>query len=191
VSIQVVFIGGYQSNALDVDLWKTSAENQRSDVRFDVYPYPSGAGSLKPSAEQGFDDQYAGVVKLIADVNADTLYIVGHSSGCAIANKLNSLIPGNHKNITVVDLDGFSASADQAKGSKVQVWSAVGPGGKGRSVNWAGFHKIYIATRATNAWALHFSLVNSAATNVIDWDSYPAKGYTGCMANLCWLPPKA
>jgi hypothetical protein len=191
VSIQVVFIGGYQSNGLDMDMWKTSASNQRSDVRFDVYPYPSGASSHKLGAEQGFDNQYADVVKLIADVNADTLYIVGHSSGCAIANKLNSLIPGNHKNITLVDLDGFSASADQAKGSKVEVWSAVGPGGKGRSVNWAAWHKISYATRATNQWALHFSLVNSAATNDINGDNYPAKGYNGCVANLCWLAPKA
>lgn len=173
-----------------MDFWKMSAQNQRSDVRFDVYPYPSGAGYLKPSAEQGFDDQYDDVVKLIADVGADKLYIVGHSSGCAIANKLNSLVPGDHKNVTVVDLDGFGASADQLKGAKNQVWSAVGPGGKGKSVNWASWHKIYIATRATGRWALHFSLVNTAATDAIDGDNYPAKGYTGCMANLCWLAPK-
>jgi hypothetical protein len=40
-----------------------------------------------------------------------------HSSGCAIANKVNSLLKGDHKNITLVDLDGFAPSGDQIKGA--------------------------------------------------------------------------
>jgi hypothetical protein len=56
------------------------------------------------------------VIKKIEDSHADNIYIVGHSSGCAIANKVNSLLKGDHKNITLVDLDGFAPSGDQKRG---------------------------------------------------------------------------
>jgi hypothetical protein len=52
---------------------------------------------------------------------------------------------------------------------------AEGAGGKRKSLNWAKGHKMYTATSTTNQWSLHFSLVNTAATNAIksrDGDKY-------------------
>ena len=48
------------------------------------------------------------VIKKIEDFGTDTLFIVGHSSGCAFANELNSRLTGDRSHITLVDLDGFA-----------------------------------------------------------------------------------
>jgi hypothetical protein len=190
MSIYVVFLGGYLASQLDMEQWKTSATKLRGDVTFDAFPYPDTAGSGDKSAVSGFKMQFDGVIKKIEDSGADTLFIVGHSSGCAIANELNSRLKGDHSHITLVDLDGFAPSADQIKKSSVQAWSAEGAGGKGKSLNWAKGHKKFIAGSATQEWSLHFSLVNTAATDAVTKDNYRIKGYAGCIANLCWLPKK-
>jgi hypothetical protein len=57
-------------------------------------------------------------------------------------------------------------------------------------VNWAKGKRIYIAASATKEWSLHFSLVNTAATDAITKDNYKTKGYAGCIANVAWLPTK-
>jgi hypothetical protein len=189
MSIYVVFFGGYHASQTDMDLWKTSAEKQRDDVKFDAFPYPDGAGADDDDAVNGFK-QFDEVIKKIEDTGADTLFIVGHSSGCAIANEVNSRLKGDHKNITLVDLDGFAPSADKIKKSSVQAWSAEGDGGRGHSLNWAKGKTMYTAAHATKEWSLHFSLVNTAATDAITKKNYRSKGYAGCIANLAWLPKK-
>jgi len=187
MSIYVVFFGGYHASQPDMDLWKTSAEKQRDDVKFDACPYPDGVKSDRTSAVDGFK-HYDAVVKKIEDNGADPVFIVGHSSGCAIADEVNSRVKGDHKNITLVDLDGFAPFPKQIKGSSVQAWSAEGGGGQ--SLNWAKGNKMYTASSATKQWSLHFSLVNTAATDAITKDNYRTKGYAGCIANLAWLPKK-
>jgi len=189
MTILVVFIGGFQSSQPDMDKWLDSARKQRSDAQFEAFPYPDIRKAGENDAVNAFT-QFDEVIKKIEDSHADNIYIVGHSSGCAIANTVNSLIKGDHKNITLVDLDGFAPSGDQKKGATVQAWSAEGDGGRGHSANWAKGNRIYIAASATNAWSLHFSLVNTAATDAITQDNYRTKGYAGCIANLAWLPPK-
>jgi hypothetical protein len=189
MSIHVVFFGGYRASQPAMDAWKTSAEKQRNDVKFDAFPYPEHASFRKQDAVDGFGAQFDGVIKKIEDFRADTLFIVGHSSGCAIANKLNSLLKGDHSHIKLVDLDGFSPSDDQIKKSSVEAWSAEGSGG-GKSYNWVKGNKMFIAASATQEWSLHFSLVNTAATDAITADNYASKGYAGCIANLCWLSKK-
>jgi len=190
MSIYVVFFGGFQASQPDMDLWKASAEKLRPDVTFDAFPYPGHAKSGDKDAVNGFEKQFDGVIKKIEAFDADTtIFIVGHSSGCAIANELNSRLKGDHSHITLVDLDGFAPRADQIKESSVQAWTAQGPGGKGQSLHWAEEKQKFTAGKATQTWSLHFSLVNIAATDAITKDNYKSTGYAGCMANLCWLPP--
>ncbi len=189
MTIFVIFFGGFQSTQADIDKWLDSARNLRDDVQFEAYPYPDIPKAGDTDAVNGFK-QFAEAVKKIEDSHADKIFIVGHSSGCAIANKANSLVKGDHKNITLIDLDGFSPSGDQIKGSTVQAWSAEGDGGRGHSVNWAKGKKMYPASSATQPWSLHFSLVNTAATDAITKKNYNTQGYAGCIANLVWLPPK-
>lgn len=190
MSIFYVFFGGYQSSQTDMELWLASACKLRDDVKFVAYPYPSSHAS-DVAAVAGFKKSvgFDTVIQKIKDAGADMLFIAGHSSGCAIANELNSLVEGDHKGITLIDLDGFVATHDQRKGSTVQVWSAEGGKG-GQSVHWDSSHKMYPALHATKPWSLHFSLVNIAATDAITQDNYPQTGYAGCIANLYWLPPK-
>ena len=189
MTILVVFFGGFQSSQPDMEKWLDSAGYQRGDVQFEAFPYPDIGRAGDKDAVNGFK-QFDEATKKIEGSHADKIYIVGHSSGCAIANKANSLLKGDHKNITLVDLDGFSPSGDQVKGATVQAWSAEGDGGRGHSVNWAKGKRMYIAASATKPWSLHFSLVNTAATDAITKDNYKTQGYAGCIANLAWLPPK-
>ena len=189
MSICVVFIGGFRASQPNMDLWLASARKQRDDVAFDAFPYPEGAGAGDDDAVNGFK-QFDEVVKKIEGSGADQIFIVGHSSGCAIANEVNSRVKGDHKNITLVDLDGFAPSHDQIKNSTVQAWSAEGDGGRGHSLHWAKGKKMYTAASATKVWSLHFSLVNTAATDNITKENYRTEGYAGCIANLCYLPPK-
>jgi len=189
MSTHVVFFGGFQSSQADMDLWLASAQQVCPGVTYDAFPYPGHASSSRTAAAHGFEDQYDGVLGRIAEVGADSLFIVGHSSGCAIANELNARIPSMHDGaVTLIDLDGFSPWPHQINGSNHEVWSAVQSGGKGKSVNWAASHKIYPSVSATQPWSLHFSLVNTAATDAIDINTYPRLGYAGCIANLYWLP---
>ncbi len=188
MKIYVIFFGGFRVTSTDMQLWLTSARKQRSDVVFDAYPYPEGAGADRDSAANGFK-QYDEVIKKIEESGADTVYIVGHSSGCAIANALNARLEGDHKNIKLILLDGYIPKEDQVKHSSTEVWSAEEAGGKGRSKHWAQWHHNYPSTSATNPYSLHFSLANSAATDAIQGFTQKdlQKGYAGCVANLRWL----
>ena len=186
--ILAVFFGGFQSSQPDVDRWCESASKQRKDVKFEAYPFPDIPKAGDTDAVNGFK-QFDEVTKKIEDAHADKIYIVGHSSGCAIANQVNSLVKVDHKSVTLVDLDGFAPSGDQIKGSSVEAWCAEGDGGRGHSVHWAKWKKKFTAASATQEWSLHFSLVNTAATDAITSKNYKTTGYAGCIANLCWLPP--
>jgi len=200
MSIYVVFFGGWHASSTDMELWRTTANNQRKDVTFDAIPFPSPHADAI-HAVGAFEKKFAGVIKEIKDSGADTIYIVGHSSGCALANELNSRIGGDHSHITLVTLDGFAPDDDQINGSNTVVWSAISnklkPAEKGRkpkpyvSLNHDVLQKRYGSalqewhSDAIGVWALHFSVVNSAASDKIEDAS---TGYAGCVANLMWLP---
>jgi hypothetical protein len=114
MSVYVVFFGGWKASKIEMELWLASAKNVcGADVEYDAFPYPDGAGYRDTNAVDGFSKQFDGAIKKIKDSGAATTYIVGHSSGCAIANELNSRLKGDHSHITLVDLDGFAPSPDQ------------------------------------------------------------------------------
>jgi hypothetical protein len=195
MSVYVVFFGGYKASKTDMGFWLASAKTVcGSDVEYDAYPYPEGKNNWgAKDAVNGFT-KFDEAKEKIEKSGADTKYIVGHSSGCAIANELNSRIEGDHSHLNLVDLDGFAPSHDQIKKSSLQVWSAEGAQG-GQSLHhddWGSFQgqlQVYTAHSATNVWSLHFSLVNTAVTDAIksSSDEDLKKGYAGCIANLCWL----
>jgi thioesterase domain-containing protein len=199
MSIYVVFFGGFQASKSDMALWLASAQKQRKDVDFDAFPY-LGATSDDAGAISGFSKQFAGVIKKIEGSGADPTYIVGHSSGCAIANELDSRLK-DHDHIALVALDGFPPDASQMKRSNTQVWSATTPDYDKRkklgnaSLNYekllgrigAPRLQVYKPTGVTTTWALHFYLVNAAATNKIKTTKDLNIGYAACAANLGWL----
>jgi len=192
MSIYVLFFGGYQSTQPDMNAWLGSARAQQPDVDFDAIPYPAGAGAGAHSAVSTFTggDQYDAVIAQIGTAGADQTYIVGHSSGCAIANAVDrGLI--DHSRIRLVALDGFVPDHKQLARPSTQVWSAVG--GDGIALHYKDLKdsvgsrlQVYkAATNCTTKLALHFSLVNAAATDKIV-ESIKT-GYRHCKANLVWL----
>jgi len=176
VSIYVLFFGGYHATQTDVDVWLASAKAQRKDVDFDAVPYPPGASANSHSAVSTFTkgELYDGAITQLATSGADQTYIVGHSSGCAIANAVDRVLR-DHSRMNLVALDGFLPDANQLGRPSTQVWSATC--GSAISLN--------PATHCKTKWALHFSLVNAAATDkIVDSIKH---GYRSCKANLAWL----
>src|SRR5690349_20387167 len=108
-----VFFGGFQATPTDMKFWLGSARAQKTDMEFDAFPWPSGANAGAKSAISTFTNngQYDKAVPAIQASKADKIYIVGHSSGCAIANHVDRNLKGQC-NVRLVALDGFVPDGD-------------------------------------------------------------------------------
>src|SRR5579863_5128162 len=130
----VYFIGGYKASKPDIDAWLLSARKQQPSVFFLGYPYPKDASYDDDSAVKQFkkDGTFETVVKDIQWNSADKIYLVGHSSGCAIANAVDGQLT-DHGNIALVSLDGFKPDKDQLARESTQVWGAMCDGKPSRN----------------------------------------------------------
>ena len=191
LTISVFYFGGYKASSPDMDRWLKSAQKQRSDVDFHAFPYPPDATSEPTDKDV---DTFKSVIKNINETQAEKIFIVGHSSGCAIANAVDRRLKDTTK-VTLVALDGFAPDAKQLKRKSTQIWSAESGAGKSynhdRLKNRLGDRlQIFHATAdCTTELALHFSLVNISA-NDTDLKSFKTdlkNGYKDCVTNLCWL----
>ena len=192
MSAYVLFFGGYHATLTDINVWSASAKAQKPDVTFDCYPWPSGAGAGAQSAIAAFTKagSYAQAIATVQGCATDLIYLVGHSSGCAIANAVDRGLKDTSK-VILVALDGFAPSRAQLARPSTQVWAAECGSAVSRNHDKlkkaiGGRLKIYKATDCYDPlFALHFSVVNSAAndkavTNI-------ATGYAQCRANLMWM----
>src|SRR5215469_1994541 len=114
MSAYVLFFGGYHASQTDIDVWSATAKAQRPDATFGDYPYPSGASSGGESAVNAFIKarSYRQAIATIQECDADMIYLVGHSSGCAIANAVDRGLKDTSK-VILVALDGFAPSHKQ------------------------------------------------------------------------------
>ena len=189
----VFFFGGFLASQSDIDKWLHSARLQKSGVEFIGFPWPRGAGAGADSAVRHFSKggKLDSVIDDIQSIDADKIYIVGHSSGCAIANAVHAGLEyiGHH---VLVALDGFTPSDLQLDEESTQVWGAMCDGRT--SMNFPGLAKgrrrIHFAANCKKKWPLHFSLVNTnvsdANKDLVNGDL--TKGYLDCGANLLFLP---
>jgi hypothetical protein len=192
MSAYVLFFGGYHATLTDINVWSASAKAQKADVTFDCYPWPSGAGAGAQSAIAAFTKagSYAQAIATVHECASDLIYLVGHSSGCAIANAVDRGLKDTSK-VILVALDGFAPSRAQLARPSTQVWAAECGHAKSRNHDGlknavGGRLKIYKATHCRHSpWALHFSVVNSAASDKAVTSI--ATGYAHCRANLCWM----
>jgi len=183
--IEVHYFGGFQASWDDMLNWAVSVKYQVPRLDVNAYPYPEKTGYEKAEAVAGFKD----LNKVIADIDtssANRIYIVGHSSGCAIANAADKGLK-SHSKIVLATLDGFHPDDDQLSRTNTQVWGAECAGQTSRG--YPGFSKgrrhVFKATGCKTEWPLHFSLVN---LNASDAKKTSIKtGYADCKANLCWL----
>ena len=188
MGLAVLYFGGFQASDQDIDAWLRSARVQKPAIDFTGFPWPKGAG---PSAKNAVDafSRHGGLDAVIDDIQgngADKTYLVGHSSGCAIANAVDAGLEWTEDTI-LVTLDGFSPNDDQLDRETTQVWGAMCQGKP--SLNFPGPSKgrrrIFHVTHCTTQWALHFSLVNANAKDGLVKDV--ASGYADCRANLLFL----
>lgn len=193
----VIFFGGFRASDDDMDRWLSSARSQRPDITFKAYSYPAEKAD-RENAKSSFEE-YDSVIKSIESSGADKIFIVGHSSGCAIADELDHRLKDNDQIVLVV-LDGFTPEHNNQYRPSTQFWSAKC--GEHTSLNYNKRFKCHMAKQnCTNRWALHFSLVNLAANDEDINDKNPtAFGYkchddsdvgmsreNVCIANLDWL----
>jgi len=188
MSQTVYYFGGYHASDFDIDAWLRSARVQKPAIDFIGFPWPKGANSGAHSAVKAFSKggNYDSVVGDIRENDADTIFIVGHSSGCAIANAVDAGLRDTD-NIVLVALDGFTPNHSQLDRTTTQVWGATCGGVRSRNFPGLakGRRKIFPTTDCKTEWALHFSLVNANASDYLV-DSI-AKGYANCRANLLFL----
>lgn len=180
----VFFFGGYNSTHNDVVSWKNSFE-KKTNLPAMVFHYPEGASAGDPLEDWDASEDVAQLVK-----DGDT--IVGHSSGCAIANdvaetvlKIKAKTEGIifAKRFKLIVLDGFHPRNGLRDAVDTKIWSAKC--GDVYSLNYhalkdfKNFH-VYEA-KVKEKWPLHFSLVN---LNVSDEYGLITQGYHDCDANL-------
>ena len=188
MSTLVVFFGGYQATQSDMDMWMQNARGQRPDVEFNAFRWPRGASSDAKGALSGSHStgQFKAAIAAIQASTADTIYIVGHSSGCAIANAVDKALDDT-SNISLIALDGFSPDASQLQRSTTQAWGARC--GNIMSMNFpyrAGARqRVFETPDCKTKWALHFSVVNMAAMDSLI--KSVATGYAQCRSNLEFL----
>ncbi len=195
MSAYVIFFGGFKATRKDVNLWAASAATQKSDVTFDTYSWPEAArNSDDKSAVAAFTEagSLKQVIGTIEQCTTDTVYLVGHSSGCAIARAVDSKLKDTSR-VVLVALDGFAPFPGQMSRPTTQVWAAVcgtevSRNYKSLKARAGGRLKVFTATNCKNKWALHFSVINSAANDTAVTSI--ATGYTNCRANLMWMDVK-
>ena len=180
-SVYVYFFGGYRSTVADVQAWGKSLEAKVPDATAIVFPYPPGASARDPLAEWSYSQDIA--MHILGRSNEPCI-IVGHSSGCAIANDVASVaLDLGTKNFKLIALDGFRPSQELLSLPGTTVWSAECNGV--RSLNYDHLSscqefRVYYAEVAEQ-WPLHFSLVN---VNVSDEYGELEQGYRKCEANI-------
>jgi len=180
--VEVYFFGGFKASQSDMQVWAASAKAQQGNIDFTAYYW----------FEEKKRDKAIAAIKAS---KADKIYIVGHSSGCADANAVDTALGKNTGNVVLVALDGFVPNGKQLARTSTQVWSALGPNGE-PSWNYEIVHDA-VGTRltvnyppnCTRKWPLHFSLVNANATDstVKDPPDHLTTGYASCKAFLKWL----
>jgi hypothetical protein len=198
MSTSVFFFGGWKANSDNMKVWLDSARGQKSKVDFNAFPYPD-AGPDGDDAVANFK-QLKSVVDAIAKSKADLIYIVGHSSGCAIANAVDDKLK-DHKKVALVTLDGFVPDKDQRGRDSTKLWSAQCKNNdKLTALHFATLSsvaganlQVYKPTdcnEKTTIWSLHYSLVNKSASS-IEIKNAEDGGYRKCDANLMWLTKEA
>jgi len=195
MSTSVFFFGGFKANADNMKVWLDTARAQKSKVDFNAFPYPD-AGPKDKDAVAAFK-QLKSVADAITKSKADLIYIVGHSSGCAIANAVDDALK-DHSKIALVTLDGYVPDEKQRGRKSTQLWSAKCDDKLKalhfdilQSVPGANL-QVYQPTDCndkTNEWSLHFSLVNKSTSSIKI--TQVTEGYQKCQANLCWLTKEA
>lgn len=179
-SVYVYFFGGYRSTISDVDAWGKSLEAKVSGTTAIVFPYPPGASAGDPLAGWGYSQDVA--MHIVARGNEPCM-IIGHSSGCAIANDVaKAALDLGAKNFSLISLDGFRPSPELLSLPGTTVWSAECNGA--RSLNYDALSsckqfRVY-NPKVIGQWPLHFSLVN---LNVSDDYDQITDGYRACEAN--------
>ena len=176
MSTFVLFFGGWQASVSDVNAWTASARHQSPGDILDAYPYPVSTSSNGGEAVANFTA--AGDFarrSMNPGEQSNTIYIMGRSSGCAIANAVDAQLK-DHTKIILVALDGYCPSPAQLGRAGTQVWVAESRLGKSlhyddlkKSVNeydlknkdwfWVNIH--HAPADCTTKLALHFSLVKS------------------------------
>ena len=202
MSAHVIYFGGYKATLIDIKAWIASAIQQKPGVLFEGYPYPDASWDGAKAVDAFTHDKaqdFAAAIKKIESSQRDVIYIVGHSSGCAIANAVDAALK-DHTKIVLVALDGYAPSDAQLARPSTQVWIAEGGGGKSlhhddlltrikdynRKAKVSIKANIYKASAdCSTQLALHFSLVNVSASNRLV--QHIPDGYKSCQANLSWL----
>ena len=187
--MKIFYFGGYRSTHDDVVAWKNSLEDKLTKLLYvapqvTVFHYPDGASAGNPLAQWRHQSTEWIIQQMEDSLNN---MIVGHSSGCAIANDVAEHALFEGKKFRLIALDGFCPNDKLLALPGTRVWSAANMTVGKYSLNfWAlkarANHCFCVyQTKVEEKWPLHFSLVN---LNVDDDHIQLAEGYRNCDTNL-------
>jgi len=207
MSVAVFFFGGVQASQPDIDKWLRSARLQKPHLIFRGFPWPTGASAKGAVAIKTLTDdgRLAAMVQAIEQFEKDqnskkgpdgktdkleTIFLVGHSSGGAIANAVDADLDVD-AHVVLVTLDGSMPSDSQLARDDTQVWGATCAGQQSRNFPGSakGRGRVFNATNCKAEWPLHFSVVNTNASDankdLVAGDL--SQGYVNCRTNLMFL----
>jgi hypothetical protein len=119
--MKIHFFGGYRATNQNVLAWCNSLETKQPNVIAIGWPYPIGSSAGDPLKCWNCSGSIA---KLIS-VDVDECLIVGHSSGCALANDVaGKALALGAKNFRLIALDGFLPRPELLNLPGTVVWSA-------------------------------------------------------------------
>lgn len=188
VTKKVYFFGGYASTIDQVNSWAAVAKKMRPEYEFDGRHYIS-----RHDGEEGAVEDAKGQIKAVVDDIESSMFceitIIGHSSGCAVANEVARQV--RHRVKKLVVLDGFCPSEAFQKEVPTECWYATN--GRIFSLNASEMQKQLDPKKHTNPyvhslWALHFSLINGNVDPDLAFKDYPKHGYDNVSPMLDYLP---
>lgn len=189
----MLFFGGDGFNQEQSECWENGTKNYPNykDIKFRAFKYPAQAKHVAASAVAMGQNTISEVVAEINSHPTQKFVIVGHSSGTSIANEVARLVK-DPKQIELINLDGYIASADLQKRVKYSCVFAEGRTGLLSMAvkyikNSCTTIQKYADDHCDTQWCLHFSLVNKKSPSNLGKDDFAKKGYDGCATNLDWF----
>ena len=126
----VLYFGGFKSTQKDMDAWQASATHEAGEsYLFKAYQYPAINSAQADDAVKAFGGpRIAGLAREISEDLTRKYVVVGHSSGCAIANAVAEqalkLEGGVARNFCLIALDGFPPRAQLFDRMPISCWSS-------------------------------------------------------------------
>ena len=182
---RLVYIGGFGTTAAQMQVWQQKA-SKRFKGRVEAYAFPSEYSGEKEVLADPLSQSLIRQLSSRLNRNRDSVVLVAHSSGSAIATEVAKRLRGKHKYVV---LDGFTPTG-LGDGILLSCWSVSGaPNQAAMQACGNAAYRQGLLRGCYSRLCRHFVLVNlNAAKLNLDNNNYKALAYRNLVLNFEWLP---